>query len=156
MHMPVDGAVIGLLFSAFWVWMLIDCLFNTKLSGSSKVCWALFIIFTQIVGAMIYFFIKCNNRNPFEAVASYYKTFMQWSQPTPPTPFNAPYYSPKPSVPAQPLHHDYQEGYSASQYQAPQQQAIIPLNRVPNAQPDAQQSQDEQYEQPMISYPEMP
>ncbi len=78
--MPVDGAIIGMLITAFWVWMLIDCLFNTKLNGGSKVGWALFIIFTQIVGAMIYFFVRCNNHNPVEAVASYYKTVMQWSQ----------------------------------------------------------------------------
>ncbi|MEO8972459.1 MAG: PLD nuclease N-terminal domain-containing protein [Ktedonobacteraceae bacterium] len=154
--MPVDGAVIGLLFSVFWVWMLIDCLFNRKLSGGSKSSWALFIVFTQAIGAMFYFFIRCNNRNPFEAVASYYKTLMQWWQSTSPARPNAPFYSPKPSVVAQPLQHDYQEGYSSYQYQPPQQQAIIPLNQVPNAQPDAQQTQDEQYEQPMISYPEMP
>lgn len=153
--MPVDGAIIGLLITVFWVWMLIDCLLNQSLRGS-KIGWALFIIFTQIVGAMIYFFIKCNNHNPFEAVASYYKTIVQWSQPTTPpgSQTNAPYYTPKQSPPAQTIQHDYQEGYSAYQYQPPQHQAIIPLNQVPNT--DAQQSSDEQYEQPMISYPEMP
>ena len=57
---------------------LIDCLFNKSLHSGSKVCWALFIIFTQIIGAMIYFFVRCNNHNPVEAVASYYKTVMQW------------------------------------------------------------------------------
>jgi hypothetical protein len=150
--MPVDGALIGLLITVFWVWMLIDCLFNRKLSGGSKISWALFIIFTQTIGAMIYFFVKCKNRNPFEAVASYYKTVVQWSQPTTFTPSNAPYYTPKPSMPAQSFQHDYQEGYSAYQYQPPQQQAIIPISQPPNA----QQTTDEQYEQPMISYPEMP
>lgn len=152
--MPVNGEIIGTLITVFWVWMLIDCLFNKSLRG--KVGWALFIIFTQIVGAMIYFFVKCNNRNPIEAVASYYKTVVQWNQATTPTPPNAPYYTPKQQMSAQPPRHDYQEGYSAYQYQPPQQQTIIPLNQVPNAQPDAQQSNDEQYEQPMISYPEMP
>lgn len=156
--MPVDGAIIGILITAFWVWMLVDCLFNKSLHGGSKVCWALFIIFTQIVGAMIYFFVRCNNRNPFEALASYYKTIVQWSQPATSSHTNAPYYTPTSPVPPQPVQHNYQEGYSAYQYQAPQQQAIIPLNQVPNAkaQADAQSSHDEQYEQPMISYPEMP
>ncbi len=149
--MPIDGAVIGLLFSVFWVWMLIDCLFNKSLRDS-KISWALFIIFTQAIGAMIYFFVKCKNRNPVEAVASYYKTVVQWIQSTTPTPMNAPYYTPNPPMPAQPFQHDYQEGYSAYQYQPPQQQAIIPISQLPNA----QQTTDEQYEQPMISYPEMP
>ena len=154
--MPVNGEIIGMLITVFWVWMLIDCLFNKSLRGGSKVGWALFIIFTQVVGAMIYFFVRCNNHNPIEAVASYYKTIVQWNQATTPTPPNAPYYTPKPPVPAQPLQHEYQEGYSAYQYQPPQQQSIVPLNQVPNAQSTAQQSNDDQYEQPLISYPEMP
>lgn len=152
--MLADGAIIGLLITVFWVWMLIDCLLNTKLSGASKIGWALFIIFTQLVGAMIYFFVKCTNHNPFQAVASYYKTIVQWSQPTTPPYTNASYYTPAPPVPPQPIQRDYQEGYSAYQYQPTRQPAIIPLNQVPNA--TAQQSNDEQYEQPMISYPEMP
>ena len=147
--MPVDGAVIGLLFSAFWVWMLIDCLFNKSLRDS-KSSWALFIVLTQAIGALIYFFVKCHNRNPFEAVTSYYKTIMQWwAQTTPPRPHtNVPYYT---SLQMQPFQREYQEGYSAYQYQPSHQSAIIPLNQVPNV-----QSNDEQYEQPMISYPEMP
>ena len=153
-HMLADGAIIGLLITVFWVWMLVDCLFNRRLSGASKVCWALFIIFTQIVGAMIYFFIKCTNHNPFEAVASYYKTIVQWSQPTASSHTSVLYYTPTPPVPPKPIRREYQEGYSAYQYQPPQQSAIIPLNQVPDT--NAQQSHDEQYEQPMISYPEMP
>lgn len=152
--MLVNGEIIGLLITVFWVWMLIDCLFNSALRGGSKVCWALLIIFTQIVGAMIYFFVKCNNHNPLEAVASYYKTVLQWTQSTSSPPSQTTYYAPKSFVPPQPIQHDYQQGYSAYQYQPPQQQAIIPLNQVSNT--PAQQSSDEQYEQPMISYPEMP
>src|SRR5579863_6273488 len=128
-QMPVNGEIIGSLITVFWVWMLIDCLFNRSLRGGSKVCWALLIIFTQIVGAMIYFFVKCNNHNPVEAVASYYKTVQQWTQATT-SPPQTTYYTPEPSAPPLPMQHDYQQGYSAYQYQPPQQQAIIPLNQV--------------------------
>lgn len=45
-----------LLVTAFWLWMLIDCLSNTSLRGTQKVLWLLFILFTHILGAIVYFF----------------------------------------------------------------------------------------------------
>ncbi len=151
--MPISGELIGSLITVFWVWMLIDCLFNKALDN--KLGWALFIIFTQIVGAVFYFFIKCTNRNPVEAVSSYYQTVVQWTQATNPPPSSAPYYTPPTPTQAQPVQHEYQEGYSAYQYQPPAQQTVVPVNAVPNAQPAPAQSSDEQYEQPIITYPEM-
>jgi len=46
-----------LLLSAFWIWMLIDCLLNKTLTGSQKILWLLLIFFTHILGAILYFAI---------------------------------------------------------------------------------------------------
>ena len=43
---------------AFWIWMLIDCATNEPDEGNTKVVWILIIIFTQVIGALIYFFVR--------------------------------------------------------------------------------------------------
>lgn len=43
---------------AFWVWMLVDCLKNEPSEGNGKIAWALVIIVTGCVGAVIYFFFR--------------------------------------------------------------------------------------------------
>lgn len=48
---------IFLLISIFWVWMLIDCAKRNYTGPNDKVIWILIIIFTGIVGAIIYYFI---------------------------------------------------------------------------------------------------
>ncbi len=50
-------AVIGLALLAFWIWMLIHALTNNGLTGSEKIAWVLVIVFVQIIGAIIYFFV---------------------------------------------------------------------------------------------------
>jgi hypothetical protein len=56
--------IIGLVFFAlaiaatvFWIWMLIDCITNPRLQDTEKIVWVLVIVFTHIIGALIYFFI---------------------------------------------------------------------------------------------------
>ncbi len=39
---------------AFWIWALIDCIKNTRLSDTEKVVWVLVIIFLHFLGALIY------------------------------------------------------------------------------------------------------
>jgi hypothetical protein len=49
----------GLLFlvaSAFWLWMLIDCL-TSALPSTEKLVWVLVILFTHLLGAVLYFAI---------------------------------------------------------------------------------------------------
>ena len=48
------GGVFGLLFLAFWVWMLIDCIRNKRLSDNERIVWTLVIVFTHALGALIY------------------------------------------------------------------------------------------------------
>lgn len=44
----------GLLFFAFWVWMLVDCIRSKQLSDGEKIAWTLVIVFTHALGALIY------------------------------------------------------------------------------------------------------
>jgi hypothetical protein len=46
-----------LLATVFWIWMLIDCITNSRLQDTEKIVWVLVIVFTHIIGALIYFFI---------------------------------------------------------------------------------------------------
>jgi hypothetical protein len=43
-----------LLFMAFWIWMLIDCIRSKSLSDGEKIAWTLVIVFTHALGALIY------------------------------------------------------------------------------------------------------
>ena len=51
-------ALIGLLLSVLWVWMLIDVLTNEPSEGNDKVIWVLVIILTGGIGALIYYFVR--------------------------------------------------------------------------------------------------
>ena len=48
---------VGILASVFWIWMLIDCATNKSLDGTLKIVWILVILFTHLIGALIYFFV---------------------------------------------------------------------------------------------------
>jgi len=49
--------LIGLLGTFFWVWMLIDVTRRCFSDQNTKVIWLIVIIFTHLIGALIYFFI---------------------------------------------------------------------------------------------------
>ncbi len=51
------GALITALLTAFWLWMLIECLLNSSLQGTEKIVWVLVIVLTHFIGALIYFFV---------------------------------------------------------------------------------------------------
>lgn len=142
-----------ILTTIFWIWMLADCLFSKKKGGGIKIGWFIFILLTHIVGAVIYFFAECTHQNPVDAFAYYYQYIKrafqaetpvspgqqsQWSQPQP-----AP-------VPPQP-YPDYQQGYQV-QNQQPAPDSIPAVQKV-EMEPD---HTEPQYEQPMVSYPEIP
>lgn len=50
--------VFGILGTLFWVWMLIDCATNEPGEGNDKIFWILIIVFAQVIGAAIYFFVR--------------------------------------------------------------------------------------------------
>ncbi len=43
--------------TGFWIWMLVDCATNESLEGNEKIVWILIIIFTNWLGALLYFLI---------------------------------------------------------------------------------------------------
>ena len=49
---------IGLLGTAFWIWMLIDCATKESSEGNDKLVWVIIIVFTYLIGAALYFFIR--------------------------------------------------------------------------------------------------
>ena len=63
-HIPFADQSLALLFigglvllaSAFWVWMLVDALTST-LPSTEKLIWVLVILFTHLLGAILYFAI---------------------------------------------------------------------------------------------------
>lgn len=139
----------------FWIWMLVDCIFNKNLRGGSKICWLLIIFFTNFVGALIYFFMECRHRNPIEALNYYANAFTKSTRSTaPPTPLytppsqaRPPVYTPPISTPPASDYSDYTLGYRA-QKSAPPAQASVPPREAAPAQAE--------YEDTIISYPEMP
>ena len=49
---------IGILGTAFWIWMLAECATKERSEGNDKVVWTLIIIFTHLIGAALYFFLR--------------------------------------------------------------------------------------------------
>ena len=67
--MHLIGGLIGLFFflvvggaavlaTVFWIWMLVDCAMKEPSQGNDKVVWVLVILFTHVIGAALYFFIR--------------------------------------------------------------------------------------------------
>ncbi len=57
MLMFIFMIVIPILAIIFWIWMIVDCLTKDFKHDTDKIAWILVIIFTFIIGALIYFFI---------------------------------------------------------------------------------------------------
>ena len=49
---------LGLLGTAFWVWMLLDCAINEPTDGNDKLIWVLIILFAQVIGATLYLLVR--------------------------------------------------------------------------------------------------
>jgi hypothetical protein len=56
-------AVLALASIAFWLWMLIDAITRIPSGGNTKLIWILVLIFTGVIGALIYFFVQ-RPKNP--------------------------------------------------------------------------------------------
>ena len=50
--------VIVILGGGFWIWMLVECATREAETGNTKVVWTIIIVFTNIVGAVIYYFVR--------------------------------------------------------------------------------------------------
>ena len=54
---------LGLPATAFWIWMIIDCVKYESSTGNDKVVWLLLLIFTHGIGATIYYFARKRPRD---------------------------------------------------------------------------------------------
>ena len=58
MSVSLIGLLIFGLGFAFWVWMLVDCATNEPSEGNDKIVWILVVVLAQLIGALIYFFVR--------------------------------------------------------------------------------------------------
>ena len=49
---------LGVASFAIWIWMLIDCITKEPSEGNDKLIWILVIVFTGVIGAAIYYFVR--------------------------------------------------------------------------------------------------
>ncbi|WP_440951599.1 PLDc N-terminal domain-containing protein [Methanococcoides sp. FTZ1] len=54
--------VLAIAGTLFWLWMLVNCAMNEPSQGNDKLIWVIIIIFAQLIGALIYFFIRITKR----------------------------------------------------------------------------------------------
>ncbi len=54
--LPLAG--LTLLATGFWVWMLVGCATKESSAGNDKLIWVLVILFTHLLGALIYLFVR--------------------------------------------------------------------------------------------------
>lgn len=54
---------LGLLLFIFWIWMVVDCAKRKFKNDTDKIVWILVIVFLNLVGAAIYYFVvKLNDK----------------------------------------------------------------------------------------------
>jgi hypothetical protein len=129
----VPVVLIGLCAAGFWIWMLVDCLNDKNLSGSQRCCWACFILFTHLVGAIVYYFA---GRSPHT---------------TPIVPFSStPQGSGREQVPRE-SYRSYQEGYPIQHTSQKEQASSDPAPRE-----DAPMQSQARYEDIQLAYPDEP
>jgi prolipoprotein diacylglyceryltransferase len=46
-----------ILTSIFWILMLVDCIKRKFKKNDDKILWVIVIVFTQVIGALIYYFV---------------------------------------------------------------------------------------------------
>ena len=139
------GPLIGLIGTVFWIWMLIDCLNRAK-ARPHRGWLFLLILFTNWIGALIYFFVfvfpfnKLLQSPPLQPPHDVQqKPFIYY---TPHRPTSQPY-------------QDYQQGYQPRSVPTPAPQQI----NTPDSQEDSLQSYypiSDDYEEPHSSYTELP
>ena len=44
--------------SIFWIWMIIEAATKEASDGNDKISWIIIIIFTHLIGALLYFFVR--------------------------------------------------------------------------------------------------
>ena len=50
--------LLGVVATAFWIWMLIDCVTKENNEGNNRLIWVLIIIFTHWICALFYMIVR--------------------------------------------------------------------------------------------------
>jgi Phospholipase_D-nuclease N-terminal len=50
--------LLALFTTAFWIWMLAECITQEPSNGNDKLVWIIVLVFTHWIGAAIYFFAR--------------------------------------------------------------------------------------------------
>lgn len=60
MHVLVTLIVLSVILAGFifWVWVIVDCATKEPSEGNDRIVWILIILFTHIIGALIYYFVR--------------------------------------------------------------------------------------------------
>jgi hypothetical protein len=56
--------ILGIVGLIVWIWALIDAIQNPALDSTMRIVWVLVIVFTQIIGAIIYLAVGRSTRTP--------------------------------------------------------------------------------------------
>jgi len=60
--MCLVGGALGLAGLVLWIWMLVEVLTRETDEGSNRLIWALVIVFTNWIGALIYLLVRRQER----------------------------------------------------------------------------------------------
>jgi hypothetical protein len=53
----IVGVVIGLVSTVIWVLALVDAIKNPRLTDNERIIWVIVILFTQCLGALLYYIV---------------------------------------------------------------------------------------------------
>lgn len=118
---------LGMALFGFWIWMLVDSIANKKLTDTQRAIWALVIIITGLIGAIVYFFVSRSSQvsQPRILYTQRHRQTVEAQRP-------------------------YQEGYQPQEISYSARSEYVP----PFPAPAEEIPQGTQYEQMQISYPE--
>ncbi len=165
---------IAILGSVFWIWMLIDCINNKRLTDTTKAVWVLVIIFTHFIGALCYLLVGRNQQqqqppiySPYQQPSPFQQPNGGMYQPGPPQQAGHPLYQAPGFPPPQPTrtqnmpHTSYYAFTPPASVppaipQAPYQQGYQPQPATPDAHPALPAEHWQQEDEPQATYPELP
>lgn len=49
---------VGLIGTIFWIWMLVEAITKEPKEGDDRLIWVLVVVFTHVIGALIYFIVR--------------------------------------------------------------------------------------------------
>lgn len=61
--LPLLGLGLLLLAFGFWLWMVVDCVTKESSAGNDKVCWLLILLGLNLLGALLYCFVRRPRRD---------------------------------------------------------------------------------------------